>query len=253
MGVYVSLASIKHVALTPRKWAAMAGITFIAAVIIGGSLQLGDITLPTIASTPRQIAVGILGGILVLSSFVIVESARLGPKPGSLGDPNLWLKVFDAMPPAFIKEYPVDAHLTDNQPLRIFQGEKPSDSDETSELQTLINADHRHGDRIAFTNGTSVQLELSDRVPTKYPQLILTFKRRIEHDGRSFIVGWYIPIDRPDGLFNSTNAEFRNRGEQILFRLPASSNVREDSFVVDVGKAVRSLNSGDHSWLRRRR
>jgi hypothetical protein len=81
--------------------------------------------------------------------------------------------------------------LADNQALRILQGEKPPEWNDSSELHALITADHKHGDRAAYTNGASVQLELSDRVRTKHPQLILTFKRRIEHDGRTLIVGWY--------------------------------------------------------------
>ena len=244
MGVYVSLVSVKHVASSRRRWAAIAGITCVAAVIVGGSLQIGDVTLPPIASPPRQIAVGILGGVLILSSFLIVEQARSGRKRGILGDPDLWLKVFDTMPPAFIQEYPAEAHLVDNQPFRTLQGQKPREVDYSKELNVLINADHSRGDCIAFTNGSSVQLEFSHRVPTKYPQLILTFKRRIEHDGHTFIAGWYIPIDSTGFRCDSEIVEFRNRGEQILFRLPASPRTGENPFLVDVGKAVRSEPTG---------
>jgi hypothetical protein len=244
MGVYVSLASLKHVASSPRKWAAIPGITCLAAVIVGGSLQIGDVTLPPIASPPRQIAVGLLGAVLILSSFLIVEHASPSRKPGLLDDPDLWLKIFDAMPPAFIKQYPEDAHLTDNQPLRTLQGEKPREVDDSQELHVLIKADHSRGDRTAFTNGASVQLEFSERGPTRYAQLILTFKRRIEHDGRTFIAGWCVPIDNPGVLRNSEPVEFRNRGEQVMFPLPAKPRTGESPFLVDVGRAVRREPTG---------
>jgi hypothetical protein len=252
MGVYLSLVSVKHVASSQRRWAAIAGITFIAAVVLGGSLQLGDVTLPSIISPARQIAVGIFGALLILSSFLIVEHAGPGRKPGILGDPDFWRKVFDAMPPAFIKEYPADAHLADNQPFRTLQGDKPREGDDSTELHALINADHRQGDRTAFKNGASVQLELSDRVPTKNPQLILTFKRRIEHDGRTLIAGWFVPIDSLGVLCNSETVEFRNRGEQVLFRLPASPTAGESVFLADVGKAVRHLHRPGTNWWWRR-
>jgi hypothetical protein len=119
MRVCLSFVSPKQVASSPRRWLAISGATFLAAVIIGGSLQLGDITLPPIASTSRQVVVGLLGAVLIFASFVMIEGA--GPPPqraGILADPDFWSKVFDAMPPAFIKEYPSDGHLADNEAFR---------------------------------------------------------------------------------------------------------------------------------------
>ena len=135
--------------------------------------------------------VGLLGAVLIFSSFVMIEGA--GPPPqraGILADPDFWSKVFDAMPPAFIKEYPSDGHLADNEAFRTFQGQKSDEPADTTELDTLINADHRQGDSIAAKTGASAQLELSDRFSTRYPQLILTFKTRVKLGERIFIVGW---------------------------------------------------------------
>jgi hypothetical protein len=76
----------------------------------------------------------------------MIEGA--GPPPqraGILADPDFWSKVFDAMPPAFIKEYPSDGHLADNEAFRTFQGQKSDEPADTTELDTLINADHRQG------------------------------------------------------------------------------------------------------------
>jgi hypothetical protein len=80
-------------------------------LVVGGSLQLGNITIPPIASSSRQIAIGLIGAVLIFSSFLVVESAGPIPRAGILADPDYWLKVFNAMPPAFIKEYSADAHL----------------------------------------------------------------------------------------------------------------------------------------------
>ena len=42
-----------------------------------------------------------------------------------------------------------------------------------------------------------MQLELSDRFATKNPHPVLTFKKRIIHQDRVFIVEWYLPVVPP--------------------------------------------------------
>jgi hypothetical protein len=222
-------------------------------LVVGGSLQLGNITIPPIASMSRQIAVGLIGAGLIFFSFLVVESAGSTPRAGILADPDFWLKVFNVMPPAFIKEYPADAHLTDNQAFRTLQGEKPREPIDTTDLHALINADHRRGDHIAATTGASVLLEYSDHFPTRYPQLILTFKTRIEHDGRIFVAGWYVPIESSGAVADREFLEVKKRGEQVLFQIPASAPKGEDPFLINIGKAVRRPDLYRHGAGRLRR
>ena len=224
-----------------------------AMLVVGGSLQLGNITIPPIASTSRQIAVGLIGAVLIFSSFLVVESAGPIPRAGILADPDFWLKVFNAMPPAFIKEYPTDAHLVDNQALRTLQGDKPREPIETTDIHVLIDADHRQGDLIAATTGASVLLEFSDHFPTRYPQLILTFKTRIEHGGRIFVVGWYVPIESSSAVADREVLEVKKRGEQVLFQIPASAPKEENPFLINIGKAVRRPDLYRHGAGRLRR
>lgn len=254
MRFYVSLASLKQVASSSKRWLMIFGGACIVAVIIGGSLQLGSITLPPIVSPPRQIAIGVLGALLIFSSFVSVEGIGRTSKAGVLAHPEFWLQVFEAMPPAFIKEHPIDAHVADNQALRTFQGHKARSPLDSTELHTLINADHRQGDSIAAATGSSVQLEFSDQFSTKYPQLILTFKTRVEFGDRTFIVGWYLPIEAAGPLSSREVAEVKKRGEQVLFQISASDPGKESPFLINIGKAVRRSSLHPHGagrWKRR--
>ena len=224
------------------------------AVIVGGSLQLGNITLPAIASPPRQIIIGVIGAVLILSSFVSVESAGRLSKAGVLAQPEFWLQVFEAMPPAFIKEFPEDTHVADNQALRTFQGNKAGSPLDATEFLTLINSDHRKGDSIAATTGTSVQLEFSDQFSTRYPQLILTFKTRIEFGDRKFIVGWYVPIESAGALSGKEMAGVKKRGEQVLFQVSASDLDDTNPFLINIGKALGRSDlhtRGSGRWRRR--
>lgn len=224
------------------------------AVIVGGSLQLGNVTLPAIASPPRQIIIGVIGAVLILSSFVSVESAGRASKGGVLAQPDFWLQVFEAMPPAFIKEFPTDTHVADNQALRTFQGNKAGSPVDATALHALINSDHRQGDSIAATAGTSVQLELSDQFSTRYPQLILTFKTRIEFGGRKYIAGWYVPIESSSAFNGKEVAEVKKRGEQILFQVSASDRAEESPFLMTIGKAIGRSDlhtRGSARWRRR--
>jgi hypothetical protein len=209
-------------------------------LVVGGSLQLGNITIPPVATAPRQIVVGLLGALLLVSSFVSIESAGQSVGAGVLGDPDFWVKVFDIMPPSFIKEYPNPGNLVDNQPFRTMHGIQPRELIDSTEFHALINSDHKQGDIIAATEGMSVFLEFSDHTPTKHPQLILTFKHRIEHKGRTYIAGWMVPIENPpQNIEGKDMLELKKRGEQVLFPVPARSGAAGSPFLVHIGKAVR--------------
>lgn len=240
MHYYLSLSSPAGVFSSHRRWAAISGLTCLGMLILGGSLQLGNITVPPVATAPRQITVGLVGAVLLAASFVSIENAGPSRRSGVLSDPDFWIKVFDIMPPSFIKEYPNPGNLTDNQPFRTFHGIQPRELVDHTEFHALINSDHKQGDVIAVTEGMSVFLEFSDHTPTKHPQLILTFKHRIEHKDHTYIAGWMLPIDNPPlNIEGKDILELKKRGEQILFGVPASAGSADSPFVVNVGKAVR--------------
>ena len=82
--------------------------------------------------------------------------------------------------------------------LQDFQGEKPpASSDPGNDAQAVITRDHMDGDKKAAEQGASVQLELSDRFATKNPHPVLTFKKRIIHQDRVFIVERCLPVVPP--------------------------------------------------------
>jgi hypothetical protein len=252
---YLSFISPAHVFSSTRRWAALSGLTCLGMLIVGGSLQLGNITVPPLATAPRQISVGLVGAVLLVSSFVSIESAGSSLKSGVLADPGFWLKVFDIMPPAFIKEYPNPGNLTDNQSFRTMHGIQPRELVDTTEFHALVNSDHKQGDLKAATEGMSVYLEFSDHTPTKRPQLILTFKHRIEHKDHTYIAGWMVPIENPPPSIEGKEIlELKKRGEQVLFPVPARAGSADSPFLVDVGKAVRrpDLYGRDIGGSRRR-
>jgi hypothetical protein len=149
-----------------------------------------------------------------------------------------WVKVFDSLPPAFIKEYPHDRHIVDNSALRVFQGEKPSEILEDD--QARITKDHEAGDTKTATKGASVQLELSDAFPGKHPRPILTFKKRVKHDGRTFIVGWYVPVELPsEPSLRKQELDLRECGGQVLFGRLQETTDDPHPFVIDVGQSIR--------------
>lgn len=240
-GCYISFLRPKRIVSTSRRWLAIAGVSCLAAATVGGTLQLGDVVLPPVTAPQSQIIIGVAGAILAASSVISIQRVSAVLSAGLLSDPDFWLKVFNAMPPAFVKEYPSDAHIINNEACRAVQGEPPRHAIYPADAAyMIINADHRTGDFVAATAGASAQLELSEHVPTGYPQLILTTKTRIEHDGRVLIVGWYVPVDAasgvpPDGI----DLEVRKCGEQILFPVPPNSRGDGNPFLISVGKAVR--------------
>lgn len=224
-----------------KRWTAISGATCLLMLVVGGSLQLGNVTVPPVSTAPRQITIGLLGFGLLLVSFIAVEHAGSGttPKSGPLGSPEFWLKVFDVMPPAFIKEYPAPGNLTDNLPFRVIQGVQPRELSDATEFEMLINSDHRLGDSLAGTLGASAFLEFSDHHPTRHPQMILTFKYRVEHEGKTYIAGWYLPVALGAMTYTSEFLEVQKRGEQVVFPIPPAVVDHDSPFVIQVGKAVR--------------
>lgn len=158
---------------------------------------------------------------------------------------DFWEHAFEALPfPAFVKEYPHDGHVKDSGALKRFQGDKP-DEQESAEtyLVALIQQDHREGDRVAARSGLSVQLELTDEVPSWEPRAILTLKSRLVYDKRKYIVGCYVPVILPADLSTATSLKVAECGGQILFQCPSVAD-GENHFFVTVGSSVHAHRAG---------
>lgn len=222
----------------------LAGLVCIGVAIAGGGGAAG-FESPVLDSILERVLLGLFGLGLVAGSLALTWHAHDAPRD-PLADPAFWARVFDAMPPAFVKEYPSDAHLTDNAAFEDFQVHQRDPSEE-DELERLICEEHRAGDRKAAEAGASVQFELSDRSPHGGPQPILTFKRCVTYGGRKYIVGWYVSVTRPDDVLGAT-VDLRERRGGVLFGYPAlaAPDSDEDVFTIDVGVGARR-------WLESRR
>jgi hypothetical protein len=159
--------------------------------------------------------------------------------PAIARDPVFLLKVFvDAMPPAFVKELDRDNPAPDlfwsNALIKSQALTARVAQDET--LQR-IQRDHLAGDRTADDNTESIQVELPNAVVHGKLRPIVTFKRVIEHDGKKYVVGWYVPVEREGVAANAEEICLRQEADQVLFRLaPAKDG---DGIKVPIGEAIR--------------
>lgn len=225
--------------LFEHRWLSVlfvAGLACVGFAIVGGG-SVWEVEIPALGSTLERVLLAVFGLLLLAGAVALAHDSEQAI-PDVRGDPEFWRKVFDAMPPAFVKEFPHDAHLADNAAFAEFQIRK-HDPGEADELDRLICEEHQAGDRRAAKQGASVQFELSDRAATGKPQPILTFKRRIEHGGRTFIVGWYVSVGLPDELPGETMLLRKRRGG-VLFGYPVAAPPGDDDpFTIDVGEAAR--------------
>jgi hypothetical protein len=176
---------------------------------------------------------------------------KISEEPAALGDDprkfvsskepstDFWKLVFEEIPfPAFIKEFPNNAHLADNKALTQFQGKKPQRRSAQDELAERIDRDHAHGDEMAEQEGVSKQLELTDKVSTLNPRSILTLKSCIEFEDKKYIVGCYVPVIVPDDLPSGTSFGLAESGGQVLFCFP-SAVANANDLIVTIGESVQ--------------
>jgi hypothetical protein len=153
---------------------------------------------------------------------------------------DFWKLAFDALPfPAFVKEFPHDEHIRDSNALKRFQGEKFTEEHAETDLAARIQHDHRQGDSVAARVGFSVQLELTDKVPTWEPRAILTLKSRLKYDNRKYVVGCYVPIILPPTLRSVSSLKVAECGGQILFPCPSTAS-GENHLLVAIGQSLQA-------------
>lgn len=208
------------------------------AAIVGGGVKGAGMEVPSVSSVARQVLLAAVGAVLLVAALL---APRVKAPPSAvLNDPVFWKQVFNVLPPAFIKEYPEPANVSANTPLDAFQGDfRPGGADD-DERRALIRADHKCGDENAASAGESLQIELCDASAVRAPKKILTYKKRVEYAGRTFIVGWCAPVEVNDEVLREDVVTVKELGSQPVFEL--SLPVHEDSSLsVRVGASVRRV------------
>jgi hypothetical protein len=247
----------------------------IVSFLLGGMIvfvcvvqQIGDYEFQFVGSRYLDLAVGLIFvSIGIIWSWVsaranrrkIEESHRklqeIGPDrelPPEAYDLDFMMKVFYlGMPPAFVKRVhsevgsrgPAAEDILYSKRFVRFQ-----DSPETVRLADTprydkIWQDHRVGDERALNDGTSIQLEYPGSMVSGTLRPILTYKSSFTHGTKSYVVGWYVPIDRLDDIPPGVDrVHLRQEIDQVKFDL---SFAKDDStgLTAELGKAVRDALS----------
>jgi hypothetical protein len=187
----------------------------------------------------------ILGGVWL---FVRRRSAHLrwpGAFPEGVSevifDPEFLLKVIiQGMPPAFVKQYGEGSHgehILQSQALVAVQ-QDPAYAPISGLRRRKIVRDHRQGDKLAMGQGTCHQLELADTLLEDRERVILTTKAPIEHRGRRYVVGWYVPVDDLHTVPSESHILLEEDAHQVKFRLAKSR--QRGGIRVRLGDALRS-------------
>lgn len=164
--------------------------------------------------------------------------------PAVAFDPEFLLKVFvTGMPPAFVKEYTEQAsgpNFLESDALVALQKHASAVPLKDSGCRrAVIKEDHRTGDVNAADNGQSRQLEVTDTLRGDEPHVILTTKRCIEHRGKTYIVGWAVPVGLRTVPTSSTMWVKEDFNEP-LFRVTQAP--LGTGLSIDVGRGVRELH-----------
>jgi hypothetical protein len=205
-------------------------------------------------TTHPSYPLGIFGALVF--TFGLIHSLREGPiletdprfKDTTFYDSSFWHKLFDAMPPAFVKEVggdngeedegglPTNKQIAENAALQRFQGPvmpgRPEDED-----REIIVADHQRGDAEAVGTGQSRYLESSDTYGINPARQILTLKTPIEHGGKKYVVGWFVAVELPETLGADQTHWARETGGQVTFGLTTESG--GDGIRISIGEAPR--------------
>jgi hypothetical protein len=132
------------------------------------------------------------------------DDGNLTGPPQVAVDATFLLDLFyQAMPPAFVME--LDLEPTDPKKIRstrhIIRNAAFLDVQRDSEflpasLRNRARRDYNEADERALNGGRSWQLEVADHLADDHePRSILTTKTIMRRDGKSYIVGWYVPVE----------------------------------------------------------
>jgi hypothetical protein len=149
------------------------------------------------------------------------------PLPLEATDVEFMFKVFYlAMPPAFVKRFEPPVEGASREAFDImysrefdrFQRSGLTRRVSDDHRYRMIKNDHRRGDQEALEHGSSMQVEFPDSYVDGQLSPILTYKRKIEHKGETYIVGWYLPVTLPEGVTGGEFLTVREQVGQAVFR-----------------------------------
>ena len=178
-----------------------------------------------------------IGAYLQIDERRILKTQRFSDR--ILYDVSFWHKVFDGMPPAFIKAVSEEGqiqHIAENEALNQFQGSVSADAAEGEETKT-IRTDHRQGDEDALANGKSLYLESSDTYGINPARQIVTLKTAVKLHGREFVVGWFVPVELPETLGPDRTYSAKETGRQVTFGLVGAPD--HESIRITIGDGAR--------------
>lgn len=166
-----------------------------------------------------------------------------GELPNFAYDNDFLLKaIIKGLPPVFIKEVTEEEssrHLLQSDALSQLQG---LNDRIPIQLETIgdarrrdIRRDHRQSDEHALSLGRSRQVEFLDALAGQPLRTVLTTKTRVDHAGRTFVVGWAIPVGIPDGPARPTMCYSEDSGEVRHRLMPAEEGAGID---VDIAPTV---------------
>jgi hypothetical protein len=228
LGLAVTLVALVR-QLGPWKFAS--GAPLAVTVSIGLALTIGSVAW--IIQGRRRIT-GYLPGTLQ------------GKLPDFAYDNEFLLRaIIRGMPPIFIKEVTDEGstqHLLQSDALSQLQGLNdgiPVRIEAVSDdvRRRAIKSDHRQGDEHAIARGRSRQLEFLDALAGQPLRAVLTTKTRLDHDGRTFVVGWAIPVSLPDGSVGGTMSLSEDSGEVRHRLLPVEPDTGVE---IEVAPAVQT-------------
>lgn len=218
-----------------RKTVGGIGLVLILAAIVGGGVKGAGVEIPALSSVARQALLGAAGAVLLAAAML---APRVNAPPTAvLNDAAFWKLVFNVLPPAFIKEFPDPENITANAPLEAFQGDSRPGNADDDKRRALIKADHVSGDKGAANSGESLQVELCDVSAVRTPKTILTYKKRVEYAGRTFIIGWCAPVEVDDEASHEEVISVKELGMQPVFALVPPTN-EEHSMSVRLGAST---------------
>ncbi len=239
------------------------GVVFVAA---GVFKKIGPLEVQSPRSRQVSLAIGLIfvvGSVAFFlykrrekekASRILQEIAPDTKLPPEAYDPAFMMKVFSlGMPPAFVKRVGSEMGSTGSEAEDILYSSRYvrfQDSPDTARIPKApdfykIWRDHHAGDERAIEHRTSIQLEYPGRYVHGELRPILTFKRHFTHDNKSYIVGWYLPIDCLEEIAPGADRLYlRQEIDQVKFRL-SLTNDKNRALTAMIGDAVKdSLGSG---------
>jgi hypothetical protein len=202
------------------------------------------------AQSTAGVMVAMLAGVFVEEKGEPAREEKPRFRDRAAYHAEFWHAVFDAGPPAFIKVVEVDSekrlttesvHVAENLAFTEFQGGSVA-GDQTDEERRVIKSDHQRGDELALAHDFSRQIESSDTYGMSSSRQIITFKKKLEYGGKTYIAGWYMPVELPPDLPAGDEIQLRAIGRIPVFRaIPAESGERTR---VLVGKSSRRAAAG---------